>query len=116
MEGVWTVSVVRACMRHRGRYIVEITEYVWGYRAEMKEHRRSLVPKRDSAPALYCWRFLTFCDSHCRPSNRPSPVVAQLQDIVRLRDSSNSRIETYLLTLGGHTMTYRAFGGDQASP
>lgn len=24
------------------------------------------------------WRFLTFCESHWRPSNRPSPVVAQL--------------------------------------
>jgi hypothetical protein len=23
-------------------------------------------------------RFLTFCESHCRPSKRPSPVVAQL--------------------------------------
>lgn len=27
----------------------------------------------------YGWRFLTFCESHCRPSNRPSPVVAQLR-------------------------------------
>ena len=60
----------------------------------------------------HCCRFFTFCDSHCNPSNRPSPVVAQLNSKVKFKN--NKSIE--LRTLGEHTTIYRASGADQVSP
>lgn len=55
-----------------------------------------------SAAEYHCGRFLTFCDSHCSPSNRPSPVVAQLRTQIELRcdeSKNNDRTRTW----GGHT-------------
>lgn len=42
-----------------------------------KRQRKQMIQMR--AKHDYCCRFLTFCDSHCKPSKSPSPVVAQLE-------------------------------------
>jgi hypothetical protein len=59
----------------------------------------------------HCCRFLTFCDSHWRPSKRPSPVVAQLKTEVSGENKENGRS---LLTSGAHTTSGRAYGAGRA--
>ena len=62
----------------------------------------------------HCCRFFTFCDSHCSPSNRPSPVVAQLNSVVEFNNKRTSQME--LRTLGEHTMICHASDADQVFP
>ena len=58
------------------------------------------------------WRFLTFCESHWRPSNRPSPVVAQLQK--ELFQAQTKRGKQYVHTSDAHTTSDPSFCANQA--
>lgn len=42
------------------------------------EGRETPGTKKHTHSGIYAFVPFTFCESHCKPSNRPSPVVAQL--------------------------------------
>lgn len=90
---MWTgVSVVQAFVRAMSIKINQITREDGRVSSRLQQPEPG--DRMVSYMTSYDWRFLTFCESHWRPSNNPSPVVAQLRRVRRVQGSNKQA--TYL--------------------